>query len=53
VRNAIERARLRHASRMMATDDEVGKEELTTLAPEDFLGSRVFSGGNSKGGKSA
>jgi probable Rubsico expression protein CbbX len=51
VRNAIERARLRHASRMMSTDDAVGKEELTTLQPEDFLGSRVFSGGNSAPGK--
>ncbi|MGH3975788.1 MAG: AAA family ATPase, partial [Pseudonocardiaceae bacterium] len=43
VRNAIERARLRHASRMMETDQSVGQEELTTLKPEDFLGSRVFA----------
>jgi probable Rubsico expression protein CbbX len=43
VRNAIERARLRHASRMMETEGEVGMDELTTLAPEDFRGSRVFS----------
>ncbi|MDQ3762733.1 MAG: CbbX protein [Actinomycetota bacterium] len=43
VRNAIERARLRHASRLMETDQPVGKEELTTLTPEDFLGSRVFA----------
>ncbi|MFN2496555.1 MAG: CbbX protein [Pseudonocardiaceae bacterium] len=42
VRNAIERARLRHASRMMKSDRPVGKDELTTLTPEDFLGSRVF-----------
>ena len=46
VRNAIERARLRHASRMMETEGEVGKDELTTLAPEDFRGSRVFSDNN-------
>jgi probable Rubsico expression protein CbbX len=44
VRNAIERARLRHASRLMATTEPVGKEELITLNPEDILGSRVFDG---------
>jgi probable Rubsico expression protein CbbX len=42
VRNAIERARLRHASRMMAVTDPVSKDDLVTLAPEDFRGSRVF-----------
>jgi probable Rubsico expression protein CbbX len=42
VRNAIERARLRHASRLMETDESVGKGELITLTPDDFLGSRVF-----------
>jgi len=45
VRNAIERARLRQASRLMDTDDEVGKEDLTALLPEDFRASRVFAGG--------
>jgi hypothetical protein len=48
VRNAIERARLRHASRMMETKQSVGKEELTTLTPEDFLGSRVFTDRNTE-----
>ncbi|MBV9161930.1 MAG: CbbX protein [Pseudonocardiales bacterium] len=43
VRNAIERARLRHASRLMQTDRPVSKDELTTLVPEDLLGSRVFA----------
>ncbi len=43
VRNAIERARLRHASRLMETDEPVSKEELTTMATEDLLGSRVFT----------
>jgi probable Rubsico expression protein CbbX len=43
VRNAIERARLRHASRLMETDRPVSREELTTLATEDLLGSRVFT----------
>ncbi|MGH3905268.1 MAG: CbbX protein [Pseudonocardiaceae bacterium] len=46
VRNAIERARLRHASRMMATEESVGKDELITLASEDFRGSRVFAEAN-------
>lgn len=49
VRNAIERARLRHASRMMETEGEVGKGELTTLAPEDFRGSRVFAESDTEG----
>lgn len=44
VRNAIERARLRHASRLMESDHPVGREELITLTSEDFLGSRVFAG---------
>ncbi|HEY3895230.1 MAG TPA: CbbX protein [Pseudonocardiaceae bacterium] len=43
VRNAIERARLRHASRLMEADRPVGKETLTTLAEEDLLASRVFA----------
>ncbi|MGH3768006.1 MAG: CbbX protein [Pseudonocardiaceae bacterium] len=43
VRNAIERARLRHASRMMETDRPVGRDELTTLSAEDFRSSRVFA----------
>jgi probable Rubsico expression protein CbbX len=49
VRNAIERARLRHASRLMESDKPVGKEELTTLIPEDFLGSRVFANAEGSG----
>jgi len=46
VRNAIERARLRHANRMMAATEAVSKEDLTTLTPEDFAGSRVFTNGD-------
>ena len=42
VRNAIERARLRHASRLLAAAGEVDREDLTTLHPQDFLASRVF-----------
>jgi probable Rubsico expression protein CbbX len=43
VRNAIERARLRHANRLMARGGEVSRAELTTLHPEDFQHSRVFA----------
>jgi probable Rubsico expression protein CbbX len=42
VRNAIERARLRHANRLLAHGGEVGRDELVLLRPEDFLSSRVF-----------
>ena len=42
VRNALERARLRHASRLSGADGPVGKDDLMRLEPEDFLASRVF-----------
>ncbi|MFC9972937.1 CbbX protein [Spirillospora sp. NPDC127200] len=42
VRNAIERARLRHANRLLAGSGTVDRTALTTLLPEDFLASRVF-----------
>jgi len=43
VRNALDRARLRQASRLFTERDRVlGVEDLTTLAPQDILGSRVF-----------
>ncbi len=42
VRNALERARLRQARRLVDTDGEVSKDDLVTLTPDDFLGSRVF-----------
>ncbi|MFF0523552.1 CbbX protein [Actinomadura nitritigenes] len=42
VRNAIERARLRHANRLLAAAGEVDRAALTTLEPDDFLTSRVF-----------
>jgi probable Rubsico expression protein CbbX len=45
VRNAIERARLRHANRLMAAGGEVTLTDLTTLLPEDLLSSRVFKDG--------
>jgi probable Rubsico expression protein CbbX len=44
VRNAVERARLRQAQRLLSsTDTTVGLAELTTINPEDILSSRVFS----------
>ncbi|MWA00086.1 CbbX protein [Actinomadura sp. LD22] len=43
VRNAIERARLRHANRLLAAAGEVDRAALTTLEPDDFLTSRVFT----------
>jgi probable Rubsico expression protein CbbX len=43
VRNALERARLRHASRLAAAAGPVGRDDLIRLEPADFLASRVFS----------
>jgi probable Rubsico expression protein CbbX len=46
VRNALERARLRHARRLLdGSHPVVDKAALTTLDRADFSGSRVFSGG--------
>ena len=45
VRNALDRARLRQASRLFAERDRVlSKEDLTTLAPSDILASRLMQG---------
>ena len=44
VRNALERARLRHASRLLAQNPgAVTKDDLMRLEPQDFLVSRVFA----------
>jgi len=46
IRNALDRARLRQASRLFAERDrEFGAEDLTTLLPADLLASRVFAQG--------
>ncbi len=43
VRNALDRARLRQASRLFAQPErELTREDLTTLEPADLLASRVF-----------
>jgi probable Rubsico expression protein CbbX len=43
VRNALERARLRHANRLIAADGALAKDDLMRLEPADFLASRVFA----------
>jgi probable Rubsico expression protein CbbX len=43
VRNALDRARLRHASRLLAAGGEVDDEALVTLTAPDLLASRVFA----------
>jgi probable Rubsico expression protein CbbX len=44
VRNALERARLRHANRLLNADaGPVGRDDLISLEPEDLLASRVFA----------
>ena len=43
VRNALERARLRQANRLMAVTGPVTRDDLMRLDPEDFLASRVFT----------
>ena len=43
VRNALDRMRLRHASRLFAERErELTREDLTTLTPSDIRASRVF-----------
>jgi probable Rubsico expression protein CbbX len=43
MRNAIDRARLRHASRLLDAGGTPTSEQLATLEPDDFLKSSVFS----------
>ncbi len=42
VRNAIERARLRQAGRLLAHEGTVGREDLMIITEQDIRGSRVF-----------
>jgi probable Rubsico expression protein CbbX len=44
VRNALERARLRQASRIVSDRGKVGKKDLIVIEAEDILKSRVFEG---------
>jgi probable Rubsico expression protein CbbX len=43
VRNALDRARLRHASRLLGETGEVNDDALVTVCAADLLASRVFS----------
>ena len=43
VRNALDRARLRHASRLLDKPDEVDDDALVTITAADLLASRVFA----------
>ena len=43
IRNALDRMRLRHATRLFTADNVPTREQLSTLQAEDILASRVFS----------
>ena len=46
IRNALDRARLRHANRLFEHRDTLlSPTSLSTISPEDFLSSRVFQSG--------
>jgi probable Rubsico expression protein CbbX len=49
IRNALDRIRLRHATRLFSTDTVLTREQLCTLQAEDILASRVFGTATSKG----
>jgi probable Rubsico expression protein CbbX len=42
IRNALDRARLRQANRLMAAEGPISREMLTLIEPPDILASRVF-----------
>jgi len=42
VRNALDRIRLRHATRLFGSDEALTREQLCTLQAQDILASRVF-----------
>lgn len=43
IRNALDRIRLRQATRLFAADGSLSREQLCTLQAEDILASRVFA----------
>ena len=49
IRNALDRIRLRHATRLFSIDVAPTREQLTTLSAEDILASRVFSNASAAG----
>jgi probable Rubsico expression protein CbbX len=48
IRNAIDRARLRQASRLFESERALGRDELITIEAEDLLKSSVFAQGDEK-----
>jgi probable Rubsico expression protein CbbX len=50
IRNALDRIRLRHATRLFSADTVLTREQLTTLQAEDILASRVFGLAQPNGG---
>jgi probable Rubsico expression protein CbbX len=53
VRNALDRMRLRHATRLFDSDAALSAQQLTTLCAADVLASRVFTGGLAQQGSTA
>jgi probable Rubsico expression protein CbbX len=49
VRNAVDRARLRHASRLFEADRPLARDELITIEAEDILKSSVFGRDTNRG----
>jgi len=45
IRNALDRIRLRHATRLFGSTEALSREQLATLQAEDILASRVFAAG--------
>jgi probable Rubsico expression protein CbbX len=43
IRNALDRIRLRHATRLFSAETSLSRDELVTLHAQDILASRVFS----------
>ena len=43
IRNALDRVRLRHATRLFGTRQALSRDQLCTLQAEDILASRVFA----------
>ncbi|MFM9914640.1 MAG: CbbX protein [Rhizobacter sp.] len=43
IRNALDRIRLRHATRLFGADSSLTRDQLCTLQAEDILASRVFA----------
>jgi len=49
IRNALDRIRLRHATRLFSAETSLSRDELVTLHAQDILASRVFTQGKEGG----